>query len=214
MSPACLRILAFFLLTGSSLYGQDKFATSGRLNAGVGTGIGFFAFTNNQTGDPRTENLAGNLQLHADLGIMPFLTAGVAAFRNGFSAGDSADIYEKARIAGLSFYGHLNFLRRKRSTWYLKGSWGFSQFTYTNERDKTSLRSFGGIAGAGLGFRRYFGNHLGIFSEVLLSTYDYRELKDSRKAVLKTKIGNNYEVGVAGAEVKFGLTLALGSNGN
>jgi hypothetical protein len=207
-----MAIFSIFILP-LACFGQEKFATLGRLNVGVGTGFGLYSISNNQLGDPSTGALSGNLQLHGDVGVFPFLTVGLHLFRNGFATDDSSSSYESARILGAGVHANLNFWRRPKTTWYLTGRTGMSGFRYENQVEKTDVRSAGVYVGAGLGFRRYFGDHVGIFSEILVVGYDYPKFKNTDDVVLKTRNLNNYQIALAGAELKFGITVALGANG-
>jgi hypothetical protein len=194
---------------------QDKFSTSGRINISLGTGIGLYNLSTNQYDDPDNGALNGNLQLAADLGFIPLLTGGVMVFRNGFAT--DKDSNQRATIAGLGVYAHLNFARRPKTTWFLTAGVAGTVFTFENYDNKGKASANGSHVFAGLGFRRYFGDHVGIFSEVHVAGYNYntfvyksdQNLKDQ---TLLTSSGNKFGIALAGAEVKFGLIVALGAN--
>jgi len=209
-------IFSFIVLFCSvSASGQDKFSTSGRINISVGTGFGLYNLSNNQYGDPDNAALNGNLQLAADLGFIPLLTGGVMVYRNGFAT--DKDSNERATIAGLGLYGHLNFARRPKTTWFLTAGIAGTIFTYENYNKKGKVSANGSHVFAGLGFRRYFGDHVGIFSEVHIAGYNYNTFRyktdqDLKDQTLITSSGNKFGIALAGAEVKFGLIVAIGAN--
>jgi hypothetical protein len=194
---------------------QDKFSTSGRINISLGTGFGLYNLSTNQYDDPDNGALNGNLQLAADLGFIPLLTGGVMVFRNGFVT--DKDSNQRATIAGLGLYVHLNFARRPKTTWFLTAGVSGTVFTYENYDSKGKVSANGSHVFAGLGFRRYFGDHVGLFTEVHVAGYNYNSFVYKSDQALKdqtllTASGNKFGIALAGAEVKFGLVFALGPN--
>jgi hypothetical protein len=210
MNLRIFTLTALFLFS-SIAFAQEKFATGARFNVSAGTGFGIYNLSNNEAGKPDGTALSGNLQAAIDYGFLPFLTVGVAAFRNGFAT--NKDSSESARIAGIGLFAHLNFVRRPKATWYLSAGLGGTGFLYQNYGRRGKVTSTGGYAFAGLGFRRYFGDHFGIYSEINVTGYNYDKFTDVSDSVLKTPSDNNYGVALSGAEVKFGLIFALGPNG-
>lgn len=194
---------------------QDKFSTSGRVNISAGTGFGLYNLSTNQFDDPDNAALNGNLQLAADLGFIPLLSGGIMLFRNGFVT--DKDSNDRATIAGLGLYAHLNFARRPKTTWFLTAGVAGTIFTYENFNSKGKVSGKGSQVFAGLGFRRYFGNHVGIFTEVHMTGYNYNQFiyksdQNLKDQPLLTSSGNKYGLALAGAEVKFGLIIAIGPN--
>lgn len=221
--PMCKsRFTAFvclmFLSVGFSKAGddKDKFVTGGRLNLAAGTGFGIYNLSNNQFGDKDAGALNGNLHLSLDYGLLPSLTAGISLFRNGFAT--DKDSNEAATITGLGIYLHYNFARRPKTTWYLNGGFGGSTFTYANYNNNGEIRGSGGYSFLGLGFRRYFGDHFGLFSELNVTGYNYDQFiiqsddRNLKNQVFKTTNGNDFGLALAGAEFKFGLVYAFGQN--
>ena len=208
----CLLVPVFefgFLPTAS---GQEKFTTKDRINVHLGTGFGLYNVSNNQAGDKDAGALAGAFRLGADYGITPLISAGVALFSNQFATNkDSADA---ASIGGVGVYAHLNFSRRPKTTWYLHLGLGGSGFVYKNYNSNGKVSAQGGYIQAGVGFRRYFGEHFGLFSDFNLTGYNYDKFTLGNKEIFKTDSGNNFELGLSGLEFKIGLVVALGKNGS
>jgi len=212
-----ISFLILFLCSGPFFaFAQgDKFVTGGRFNVAVGTGFGIYNLSNNQVGEKDGGALSGNFHLNVDLGILPSLTTGITFFRNSFAT--NKDSNEAANLGGIGLYAHLNFAKRPKTTWYLNAGFGGTVFTYQNFNNNGKVSASGGYAFAGLGFRRYFGDHIGVFTEVNMTGYNYNQFKyDSstslKNQVLKTPSGNDYGIALCGAELKFGLVYAIGSN--
>lgn len=207
--------LFLILIFSVSAFGQEKFKTSGRLNFSLGTGFGLYNLSTNQYDDPDNGAINGNLQLAADLGFTPLLTGGIMFYRNGFAT--DKDSNERASIAGLGLYAHLNFARREKTTWFLTAGFAGTVFTYENYNSKGKVSANGSHVFAGVGFRRYFGDHVGLFTEVHVAgynynTFQYKSDKDLKDQTLLTASGNKFGIALAGAEVKFGLVVAIGEN--
>jgi hypothetical protein len=193
-----------------SAFAQDKFPTSGRINFTLGTGFGIYEVTNNEVNRPSSGALSGNFHIGGDYGLHPLLTLGMVVFRNGFAT--DKDSNDAARLGGAAVYLHLNFARRPKTTWFLTAGLGGTRFTYEDFDNRGKVWSSGSYVFAGLGFRRYFGNHLGITAQIHATGYDYSIFKDDKgKATLKTPSGNDFGIALAGVETKFGLVYALGS---
>jgi len=200
----------YFFFFHSTLFGQEKFRTSQRINLHLGLGFGINTLSNNQAGDKDAAALTGIFRLGADYGISPMFTVGLAIFNSGFVT--NKDSSEKAGIGGFGIYSNLNFYRSEKSTIFWHLGFGGSGFEYTNFRNNGKLNASGGFIQTGLGLRHYFGANFGFFVDLNLSGYNFEKFTFSDKEIYKTPSGNNFELGITGLELKFGLVVALGKN--
>jgi len=205
-----ISLLFIFLLFSFSTFGQEKFRTSARINLHVGFGFGLNSLSNNQAGDKDGAALTGIFRLGADYGITPLFTAGMVIFGNNFAT--NKDSSESASIGGIGIYSHLNFYRREKTTLFWHFGFGGSGFEYKNFKNNGKLNASGGYVQTGVGLRRYFGQNFGIFVDLNLTGYNYDKFTFADKSVFKTPSGNNFELGITGLELKFGIVVALGKN--
>ena len=209
-TPLRLASLFAFLAFSFSAFGQEKFRTSGRINLHLGLGFGINSLSNNQAGDKDAAALTGIFRLGADYGISPLFTAGFIIFNNGFVT--NKDSSESASIGGIGIYSHLNFYRGEKTTIFWHFGFGGSGFEYNNFRKNGKLNASGGYVQTGVGLRHYFGKNFGLFVDLNLTGYNYDKFTFSDKEIFKTPSGNNFELGITGVELKFGLVVALGKN--
>lgn len=92
--------------------------------------------------------------------------------------------------------------------WHL--DFGGSGFAYNEYQNNGKLSASGADIQAGPGFRRYFGEHFGLFADLNLSGYNFEKFTLADKSVFKTPSGNNFELGITGLEFKLGFVVALG----
>jgi len=198
-----------FLLS-FQIYGQEKFKTDGRVNLNLGFGFGINNLSNNQAGDKDGAALTGTFKLGADYGFTKLISGGIVLFRNGFAT--NKDSSERASIAGFGIYGNLNFYRGKSTVWFWQLGFGGSQFTYENFKSNGKLTASGAYIVTGLGFRKYFGDHVGFFSNLNLAGYNYNQFKLSDGQIFKTPSGNDFQLGLTSVEFNIGIVVALGKN--
>jgi hypothetical protein len=207
-------IFAFLIFSpfffGSPVFAQESFQTAGRINILAGFGSGLHNVTNNDASQKNSAALTGGFILGVDYGLVPILTVGATVFTHRFAT--DKDSNEAARILAIGVYGNLNFWRRPKTTWYLQAGFGGSGFVYENFENDGKATSTGGYANIGLGFRRYFGDHIGVFVEAGAVGFNYNKFELSNGEVLKTASNNNYEIALSGFTLKAGITIALGEN--
>jgi len=166
-----ILFLTFTLGLVSASFGQDKFRTKGRFNVQTGLGFGINNLSNNQTGDKNSAGVTGIFTLGGDYGFTPLISAGINLFNNPFAI--LKDSSEKDGIVGIGVYGRLNFGRRPNTIWYWNLGFGSTGFTYENFRNEGKLTSSGAYISTGVGMRRYFGDHFGLFADINLTGYNY-----------------------------------------
>ena len=191
----------------TSAFGQEKFNTQGRIGLHTGVGFGIHLLSTNQIADKDVGGLTGNLRLGVDYGFTNWLTGGLVLFRNGFAT--DKDCNERASIGGVGVYAHFNFARRPKTTWYAGFGLGVSGLTYENFNNQGKATTSGSYQTLYLGFRRYFGDHFGIFVQAGASGYNYKELKYN-SSLLNNATDKKWEMLISGMEIQAGLAVALG----
>jgi hypothetical protein len=202
---SCLLVLGL-----SKAKASDGFRTGARVNLHLGTGFGIYNVSNNRFGDKDHGTLSGNFRFGADYGILPRFSVGAELFNNSFAT--NKDSNNSARLGGIGIYVHWNFGKKEKTTWYLHSGFGATNFVYEDFDDDGKATSTGSYFRLGLGFRRYFGDHFGLYSELLATGYNFNKFKYGDGQTIKTDYNNNFQVGLGGVEFRIGVCIAFGKN--
>ena len=197
-----------FLLTllyfGSQVQAQDQTATKGKFTIAAGVGFGIHGVNSNNPKDNDNGALTGSLRGAVDYGFSKRFALGLQLFRNGYST--NKDSNDAATNSGIGAYINYNFAIRPKTVWFFTGGVGYSGFDYTRNGKVTAKGAYGSL---GLGFRRFFGDYVGIFMQAEGTTYSFGNFEYQDGTALKTYDGKDYHININGVELKTGILFRL-----
>lgn len=174
----------------------------------VGTGLGIYETTDNDTSNNNSTAVAGILNLSCQFAIANRLSIGIVFDRNGYAQNkDSAD---KAHSLNALINAQLRVVNALKTIIYINLSGGYTNFKYIEGTNNLWVSGGGFILQPGIGFKHYFGKTLGIYIQSDYTTFDYKQLKDSEDNILKIGPANNlkdFQLKLSGLNLRAGLTF-------
>lgn len=199
-------ILTTTTLLFITFFAEGQVISKGDIQVNAGTG---FAIHGISSDDPNLQNdaaLSGLINLSGYYNLSEKWGLGILYERNGFATEE--DSSEAARSSNLMLGALYRIKNGEKGSFDISLLFGPSYFEYERTDSGEKIRADGVTLQLGIGFKHYFGNTVGIFSDLLYSGYVYDKLEDEDDNVLQRSDGKgDVNIDFNGAHLRVGLAL-------
>ncbi len=193
----------------SSIANSQSFG-QGSLTGAIGIGIGIYGTNTNNTSGENSGTAAWLLPIEVEYGLTDKFGLGLIYQYGGYLT--DQDSSEAGTTHNIGAHGYFHFMVKEKSTLYAKAGIGYTNFTYENNQGGGNFKVGGGgvWVNLGLGWRKMFGERVGIFFSADYSIMPINKFKDDNGDVLQTNFPpEDFRITIHGLDLKTGLVIKI-----